>query len=110
MASTIKNSKNKQKKKNTKKLRKLEGITLIALVITIIILLILTGITISSLIGSGIPNANSIKIKRLGRNTEIIIDKEIEKLELITKEGYIFYITETETENKGKGRIVDTSD
>ena len=45
--------------------------------------------------------------------TAIIKDEEdggIEKLKLITKEGYIFYITEKETEYKGKGEIVDTSD
>ena len=39
------------------------------------------------------------------------MDNEIEKLELTTKEGYIFYVTGTTTEYKGKGgKIVDTSD
>ncbi len=32
-----------------------------------------------------------------------------EKLVLTTKEGYIFYITETKTEYKGKDKVVDTS-
>ena len=41
--------------------------------------------------------------------TRFIIDKGMEKLELTTKEGYIFYITETTTEYKGKGEVVDTS-
>lgn len=42
--------------------------------------------------------------------TGIIEDEGIEKLKLTTQEGYIFYITEKETEYKGKGEIVDTSD
>ena len=42
-------------------------------------------------------------------STEIKTIDGIETLELITKEGYIFHITETKTEYKGKGEIVDTS-
>jgi len=41
--------------------------------------------------------------------TGIITDEGREKLQLTTKEGYIFYITETGTEYKGKGKVVDTS-
>lgn len=48
--------------------------------------------------------------KKWAKSTEIIMDNEKEKLKLITKEGYIFYITETGTEYKGKGKVVDTSD
>lgn len=42
-------------------------------------------------------------------STEIKQLEGIEKLELKTKEGYIFYITETDTEYRGKGEVVDTS-
>ncbi len=42
-------------------------------------------------------------------STEIKLVEGIETLELKTKEGYIFHITETETEYKGKGEVVDTS-
>ena len=40
--------------------------------------------------------------------TEIIMDNNTEKLKLVTKDGYIFYITENKTEYKGKGEVVDT--
>ena len=40
--------------------------------------------------------------KELVTQTEFIIDEGTEKLKLTTKEGYIFYITETATEYKGK--------
>lgn len=46
------------------------------------------------------------------QKTEIIQDQEdkgIEKLKLITKEEYIFYVTKTGVEYKGKGKIVDTT-
>lgn len=36
---------------------------------------------------------------------EIIKDNEIDKIKLITNDGYIFYITEDTTEYKGKGQI-----
>ncbi len=42
-------------------------------------------------------------------STEIKQIDAVETLELKTKEGYIFHITETRTEYKGKGKIVDTS-
>ena len=42
-------------------------------------------------------------------STEIKLVDGIETLELKTKEGYIFHITETGTEYKGKGEVVDTS-
>ena len=40
-------------------------------------------------------------------STEIKTIDGIETLELITKEGYIFHITETKTEYKGKGELPD---
>ena len=60
-----------------------------------------------------IPTLNELKDSFDNENwvdsTEIIIDNDIEKLKLITKEGYIFYITVNKTEYKGKGIVVDTS-
>ena len=41
-------------------------------------------------------------------NTEIITDNGIEKIKLTTNDGYIFYITDTTTEYKGKGTIEET--
>lgn len=38
-------------------------------------------------------------------STEVIKDNEIDKIKLITNDGYIFYITEDTTEYKGKGQI-----
>ncbi len=40
--------------------------------------------------------------------TEIIEDNEIEKIKLTTNDGYIFCITDTTTEYKGKGNIEET--
>ena len=40
--------------------------------------------------------------------TDIIMDNNTEKLKLVTKDGYIFYVTENKTEYKGKGEVVDT--
>lgn len=42
-------------------------------------------------------------------STDIRIIEEVEKLELITKDEYIFHITETKTEYKGNGKVIDTS-
>ena len=41
--------------------------------------------------------------------TEMIMDEGIEKLKVVSKEGYIFYITEESVEYKGKGEVIDTS-
>lgn len=39
-------------------------------------------------------------------HTEIITDEEIEKIKLTTNDGYIFYITTTTVEYKGKDGII----
>ena len=61
------------------------------------------------------PTIDDLKTEFDKRNwvdsTEEKMDNDIRKLELTTKEGYIFYVTGTTTEYKGKGgKIVDTSD
>lgn len=42
-------------------------------------------------------------------NTEIIIDDKIEKIKLITKEGYIFYITISTIEYRGNNKSENSS-
>ena len=51
----------------------------------------------------------ALEKKNWVENIEYIIDEDVEKLKLTTEEGYIFYITGTEVEYKGKGEEKDTS-
>ena len=87
------------KEKKEEKVNK--GITLIALVITIVILLILAGVTIATLTGeNGVLNKANTAKEETFKEAEINRVSD-EAIIVITKEGWVYKITENEVKYIG---------